>query len=64
MGGDNIRKQYLSKILPAKPLPLHKDVHTPTEFLLGNNLNDRMGKIEKSQKNAADLFQFPLLQKF
>ena len=48
--GDNIRRQYLSKILPPKLSPLTKDVSTPSEFLLGNNLNDRIGIIETSQK--------------
>ena len=48
--GDNIRRQYLSKILPPKLSPLTKDVPTPSEFLLGNNLNDRIGIIETSQK--------------
>ena len=48
--GDNIRKQYLSKILSQKLVPLTKDVPTPSEFLLGNILNDRIGTIETSQK--------------
>ena len=48
--GENIRRQYLSKILPPKLTPLTKDVPTPSEFLLGNNLNDRIGIIETSQK--------------
>ena len=48
--GDSIRRQYLSKILPPKLVPLTKDVPTPSEFLLGNNLNDRIGIIETSQK--------------
>ena len=48
--GDNIRRQYLSKILPPKLVPLTKDVPTPSEFLLGNNLNDRIGTIETTQK--------------
>ena len=47
--GDNIRRQYLSKILPPKLAPLTKDVPTPSEFLLGNNVNDRIGIIEASQ---------------
>ena len=50
MEGDNIRSQCLSKTLPPKLLPLTKDVPTPSEFLLGNNLNDRIGNIETSQK--------------
>ena len=41
--GDNISRQSLSKLLP-------KDVPTSPEFLLGNNLNDRIGSIETSQK--------------
>ena len=47
---DNIRGQYLSNILPPKLVLLTKDVPTPSEFLLGNNLNDRIGTIEASQK--------------
>ena len=50
LAGDNIRRQYLSKILPLKLVPLTKDVPTPAEFLLGNNLNDCIGTIETSQK--------------
>ena len=46
----NIRRQYLSKMLPPKLSPLTKDVPTPSEFLLGNNLNDRIGIVETSQK--------------
>ena len=30
--GDNIRRQYLSKILPPKLVRLTKDVPTPSEF--------------------------------
>ena len=48
--GGNIRRQYISKILTPKLSPLTKDVPTPSEFLLGNNLNDRIGIIETSQK--------------
>ena len=48
--GDSIRRQCLSKTLPLKLVPLTKDVPTPSEFLLGNNLNDRIGTIEASQK--------------
>ena len=47
---DSIRRQYLSKILPPKLVPLTKDVPTPSEFLLANNLNDKIGTIEASQK--------------
>ena len=47
--GDNLRRQYLSKILPPRLAPLTKDVPTPSEFLLENNLNDRIGIIETSQ---------------
>ena len=46
--GNNIRRQHLFKILPPKPLTT--DVPTPSEFLLGNNLNDRINTIETSQK--------------
>ena len=31
--GDNIRRQYLSKILPPKLFPFTKDVPTPSDFL-------------------------------
>ena len=48
--GDNIRRKYLSRILPPKLIPLTKDVPTPSEFLSGNNLNDRIGTTETSQK--------------
>ena len=48
--GDNIRRQYLSKILPPKLVPFTKDVSKPLEYLLGNNLNVRIGTIETSQK--------------
>ena len=50
LAGDNIRRQYLSKILPLKLVPLTKDIPTQAEFLLGNNLNDCIGTIETSQK--------------
>ena len=46
--GNNIRRQYLSKILPPKLASLTKDVPTPSEFLFGNNLNNRIGIIETS----------------
>ena len=48
--GDNIRRQYFLKILPPKLAAITKDVPTPSEFLLGNNLNDKIGTIETSQK--------------
>ena len=38
------------KLLPPKLAPLTKNVPTPSEFLLGNNLNNRIGTIETSQK--------------
>ena len=41
--GDKIRRQHLSKILLPKLVPLTKDVPTPSEFLLCNNLNERIG---------------------
>ena len=50
LDGDNIRRQHLSKILPPKLVPLTKQVPTLSEFLLGNNLNYRIGTIETSQK--------------
>ena len=59
--GDNIKRQYLPKVLPPKQALLTKDVPTPSEFLLGKNLNDRIGTIQTNQKNVADLFQFSLL---
>ena len=37
-------------MLPTKLVPLNKDVPTPSEFLLGNNLNDKISTIETSQK--------------
>ena len=67
----NIRRQYLSKLLPPKLTPFSKDVSTPSEFLLGNNLNDRIGITETSQnmlqtysnspyyKNSKNLPRFP-----
>ena len=45
--GENIRRQYLSKILQPKLAPLTEDLSTLSEFLLGNNLNDRIGTIKK-----------------
>ena len=48
--GHNIRRKYLSKTLPPKLERLTKDIPTPSELLLGNNLNNRIGTIEKSQK--------------
>ena len=50
LADDNIRRQYLSKILPPKLVPLIKDDPTTSEFLLGNNLNYRIYTIETSQK--------------
>ena len=48
--GDNIRKKYLSKTLPPKLGHLTKDIPILSELLLGNNLNNRISTIEKSQK--------------
>ena len=48
MEGDNIKRQYLSKILPLKLLPLNNDVPTPSKLMLGNNLNDKISTIETS----------------
>ena len=42
---DDIRRQYLSKNFIPKLVPLTKDVLRPSEFLLGNNLNDSIGTI-------------------
>ena len=50
MEWNKIRRQCLSKVLPPKLLPLTKNVPTPSEFLLGNNLSDRIDNIEMSQK--------------
>ena len=61
LAGDNIRRQYLSKILPPKLVLLTKDVPTPSEFPSVSKLNDRIDTIETSQKNVASLFQFSLL---
>ena len=47
--GGNFRRQYLPKTLPRKLVPLTKDVPT-SGFLLGNNLNDRIGTTETSPK--------------
>ena len=44
----SVSRKYLSKILPAKLLSFAKDVLTPSERLLGNNLNDRLRTIETS----------------
>ena len=49
MEKDDIRIQYLSKLLSPKMLPLIKDVLTPSEYLLGNNLNERLSSIKTSQ---------------
>ena len=46
----NVRRQYLLKSLPPRLAPFTKNVPTPSEFLLGNNLNDRIGIIETRQK--------------
>ena len=47
---NSIRRQNLSKTLPSKPLLLTKDIPPPSEFMLGNNLNDRIDANETSQK--------------
>ena len=60
MEGDNIRRQYLSQILLPKLFSLTNDVPTPSEVLLGNNLNDKISTIETSQ----NVSQFFLLQIF
>ena len=58
MEGYNIRRQYLPKTLPPKLLPFTKDIPTPSEFLLANNLNDRIGTIEERvQKTCKDLLK-------
>ena len=45
--------QYLSKLLPPKILPLTKDVLTPSKYLLGNNLNDRLNSMNQFPKQKA-----------
>ena len=60
MEGDNIRRQYLSQILLPKLFSLTNDIPTPSEVLLGNNLNDKISTIETSQ----NISQFFLLQIF
>ena len=60
MEEDNIRRQYLSQILLPKLFSLTNDVPTPSEVLLGNNLNDKISTIETSQ----NVSQFFLLQIF
>ena len=60
MEGDNIRRQYLSQILLPKLFSLTNDIPTPSEVLLGNNLNDKISTIETSQ----NVSQFFLLQIF
>ena len=47
---DNIRRQYLSKILQPKLVPLRKDVPTSSEFLSGNNLNDSKAPLRQVKK--------------
>ena len=47
---NNIRRQYLSKILSLKLVPLTKDVSATSESLLSNNLTDKIDTIEKSEK--------------
>ena len=47
MEEDNIGMQYLSKLWPPKILPLTKDVLTPSKYLLGNNLNDRLNSMNQ-----------------
>ena len=50
MEGVNIRRQYLANILAPKFLPLTKDVPTPTECLLCNDLNERLDSIKTGQQ--------------
>ena len=45
MEWDNIRRQYSPKILSPKLFSYTKDALTPSKYLLGNNLNDRIGFI-------------------
>ena len=62
MEGDNIRRQYLSQILLPKLFSLTNDVPTPSEVLLGNNLNDKISTIETSQ-NVSQFFLLQILKK-
>ena len=62
--GDNIRRQYFSKSLLPKLVPLTKDAPTPSEFLFDNNLNDRIGTIEASQKMLQTYFSSRYYKKF
>ena len=55
----NIRRQYLSKTLAPKLVPLTKDVAILSEFLLGNNLYDRIGTIETSLRMLQIYSNFP-----
>ena len=48
--GNSIRRQYLCNILPLKLVSLTKNFPAPSNFLLGININDRIGTIETSQK--------------
>ena len=59
--GENIRRQYLFRILPPKLVPLTKDVPTPSklEFSLGNTLNERIGTIKTNQKMLQTYSNFP-----
>ena len=59
--GENIRRQYLFRILPPKLVPLTKDVPTPSklEFSLGNTLNERIGTIKTNQKMLQTYCNFP-----
>ena len=50
MEWNKIRRQSLFKVLPPKLLPVTKNFPTPSEFLLRNNLSDRIDNIEMSQK--------------
>ena len=50
MEGVKIKRQFVSKILPPKLFLLTEDIPTPLEYFLGNNLNDRIGNIEKIHK--------------
>ena len=51
-------------MLPTKLVPLNKDVPTPSEFLLGNNLNDKISTIETSQKMSQSHSNSPHYKKF
>ena len=60
MEGDNVRRRYLANILPPNLQPLTKDVIFPSEYLLGDNLNERLENIKtNNQMLNKDSSHFP-----